>query len=355
MRTPEHPPKSICMLRLSALGDVTHVLPVVRGMQDHWPDTSISWIIGKQEHRLLQAVNNVEFIVFDKRGGWRAVRELRKTLKNRRFDVLMHMQVAARANLLSRLVRAPVRLGWDRARSRDFHQCFINRTVAPVPRQHQVDGFLEFARALGLDIKQPRWDLPVSAEAQEWAQKQMDPRRKTLMISPCSRHKLRNWPAGHFATVAEFASNELGMQVVLFGGPGQLEQETGIAIEQSAQCAVINLIGRDTLEQSKALLRQADLLISPDSGPAHIASALGTPVLGLYAATWSRRSGPYNSLDLCVDKFTQAAHRYRHCEPGALRWGTRIEVPGVMDLIQPQEVIAVMQQWWASGAAASPR
>jgi heptosyltransferase I len=355
MRTPEHPPQSICILRLSALGDVTHVLPVVRGIQDHWPATHISWIIGKQEHSLLRGVDKVEFIVFDKRGGWRSILELRDALKNRRFDVLLHMQVSARANLLSRMVRARVRLGWDRARSRDFHQCFINQAVTRVPLQHQVQGFLEFPRALGLDIQQPRWDLPVSAEALDWVQTQLDPQRKTLMISPCSRHKLRNWPARHFATVADFASKELGMQVVLCGGPGQLEHETGIAIEQSAQCAVLNLIGRDTLEQSKALLRQADLLISPDSGPVHIASALGTPVLGLYAPTWSRRSGPYNSLDLCVDHFTEAARKYRHREPAALRWGTRIEVPGVMDLIQPQEVIAVLQRWWAHGAAAAPR
>ncbi len=69
----------------------------------------------------------------------------------------------------------------------------------------------------------------------------------------------------------------------------------------------INLVGKDTLEQSKALLERADLVISPDSGPAHIASALGTPVIGLYAATWSKRSGPYNSLYLCVDRFEAAA------------------------------------------------
>jgi len=120
----------------------------------------------------------------------------------------------------------------------------------------------------------------------------------------------------------------------------------GHAIEHAMEEACLNLIGQDTLEQSKALLQQADLVISPDSGPVHIASCLGTEVLGLYAATWSRRSGPYNSLDLCVDHFPEAARRYRQREPEAVRWGTRIEVPGVMDLVQPEEVIERLQDWW---------
>jgi heptosyltransferase I len=107
----------------------------------------------------------------------------------------------------------------------------------------------------------------------------------------------------------------------------------------------LNLIGQDTLEQSKALFQHADLLMAPDSGPVHIASALGTDVLGLYAATWSRRSGPYHSLDLCVDYFPEAARKFRQREPEELRWGTRIEVPGVMDLIKPEEVIAKLSAW----------
>ncbi len=276
MRMPQHPPQSICIMRLSALGDATHVVPVVRSLQDQWPDTRICWIIGAAEHRLLQALEGVEFIVFDKRGGWRAIRNLRNALRDRHFDILLHMQVSARANLLSRLVRAPLRLGWNRARSRDFHQCFINQTVADIPFQHQVQGFLEFPRALGLQVGQPRWDLPVSPEAVRWVREQLQPQQKTLVISPCSSHVMRNWQARHYAAVADFAAGELGMQVILSGGPGALERDTGVAIEQSMQCPCLNLIGQDTLEQAKALLQQADLLISPDSGPVHIASALGT-------------------------------------------------------------------------------
>ena len=114
------PPESICILRLSALGDATHTVPVVRALRQQWPDTRITWIIGKLEYKLLSGLDDVEFVVFDKLGGWPAVKALRLALRSRRFDVLLHMQVAGRANLLSRLIRAPIRIGWDRARSRDL-------------------------------------------------------------------------------------------------------------------------------------------------------------------------------------------------------------------------------------------
>jgi heptosyltransferase I len=336
---PAHQPESICILRLSALGDAIHTLPVVRAIQDHWPGTRITWIIGKLEGRLLQGVEGIDFVVFDKRGGWSEVRKLRSALRGRRFDVLLHMQVAARANLLSRLIDAPIRLGWDRARSRDFHHRFINCQVAAVPFQHQAQGFLEFPRALGIETAMPRWDLPIAQEAEDWAEEQLPGYQPTLLISPCSSHPLRNWRAEYYAEVADHAVATFGLRVVLAGGPSELERNTAQAIESTMSAPCLNLVGKDTLEQSKALLRRASLVLTPDAGPAHIASALGTPVLGLYAATWSRRSGPYNSLELCVDRYEQAARKFRGKQANQLRWGHRIEEPGVMDLIQPADVV----------------
>jgi heptosyltransferase I len=341
----DHEMERLCILRLSALGDATHVVPVVRAIQDQRPETKITWVIGKLEHKLLSGLDNVEFIVFDKRGGWPAIRALRKELRDRRFEALFHMQVSARANILSRTIRSPLRLGWDRARSRDFHQLFTHRKVAEVPFQHQVQGFLEFPRAIGIKVDTPRWDLPVSPEAIAWADQQVGGDSPVLLISPCSSHQLRNWRSEYYARIADFAAAELGMQIVLSGGPSELELKTGREIETAMGSNCTNLIGKDTLEQSKALLQQASLVISPDAGPAHIASALGTPVIGLHAATWSKRSGPYNSLDLCVDRFEEAARKYRDRKAAELRWGTRIEEPGVMDLVQPQDVIERMMAW----------
>jgi len=341
------PPESICILRLSSLGDVTHVVPVIRAIREQWPATRITWIIGKPEHRLMGDIEDVEFIVFDKKGGWDAVKGLRRALRSRRFDVLLHMQVAARANLLSRLIRAPVRIGWDRARSRDLHHHFIRQEVASVPFQHQVQGFLEFARALGIAVETPRWDLPVSAEAEAWVDAQLPDDRPLLVISSCSSRPRRNWRAEYLAEVADHAIRAAGMQVVLTGGPSDIERTTAARLEACMAEPCLNLVGKDTLGQLKAMLRRAALVIAPDSGPSHIASALGTPVIGLHAATWSRRSGPYNSLELCVDRFEAAALRYRGKPAEELRWGARIEDDGVMDLIRPEDVIERFEAWRA--------
>jgi len=335
---------SICILRLSAIGDVSHVVPVVRVIQRQTPDAKITWVCGKLEHKVIADIEGIRFVIFDKKAGNSAYRDLRRDLAGERFDVLLHMQVAARANFASICIKARKRLGWDKARSRDLHQCFVNAQVASVAQQHQVQGFLSFARALDLDADEPRWDLPVSDASKEFAEQVLPGEQETLLISPCSSHELRNWSAERYAAVADYAIENLGMRVALAGGPSELEMSTGAAIERSMSQDAVNLIGKDTLPQSLALLQRADLVLSPDSGPSHLANALGTPVIGLYACTWSKRSGPYNSLDLCVDKFSEAARQYRGKEPQELRWGTRIEQPGVMDLIQVDGVIEKLEQ-----------
>ena len=319
--------------------------PVVRAIKAHWPDTKISWILGSLEHKLLKNLAESSSFLLTNGVAWPQFANYNNKMQNREFDVLLHMQVAARANILSRLIKARVRLGWDRARSRDRHHWFVNHSVESVPFQHQVEGFLEFARSLGIAAPTPQWQLPVSEEDRSWAESKLAVTNPILMISACSSHVLRNWRSECYAQVADRAIAELGMSVVLIGGPGELDKRTAAEIQQHMHGQALNLAGKDTLGQSMALMEKAAVLISPDSGPAHIASALDTPVIGLYAATWSKRSGPYNSLDLCVDRFEDATRKFRHKEARDLRWGTRIEVPGVMDLIEPDTVFEKLKQF----------
>lgn len=335
---------SICILRLSALGDVSHVVPVVRAIQQQMPGAQITWVCGRREHKIVADIDGLRFVVFEKENGVSAYRDLRRQLAGERFDILLHMQVAARANFASALIKADRRLGWDKARSRDLHRFFVNERIPGADQQHQVQGFLSFARALGLDADEPIWNLPVSDASQDFAERALPGEQPTLLISPCSSHSIRNWSANGYAAVADYAVGRLGMRVALAGGPSEPELGTGSAIAEAMSRDVVNLIGRDTLPQSLALLRRADIVLSPDAGPAHLANALGTPVIGLYASTWAKRSGPYNSLDLCVDRFPEAARQFRGKEPQDLRWGARIEQAGVMDLIPVDAVIEKVEQ-----------
>lgn len=341
-------PRTICILRLSAIGDVTHVLPVIGAIHKHLPQTRVSWIVNRPEARFVQGLENIELIVIDKRGRLRTIRELRKRLKDRHFDVLLHMQVSARANLLSTLISAPTRIGWDKPRWRDRHQWFINRSVRSVAQQHQVDAFLEFARALDLPPEPPEWDLHPAAEDLEWAARQLPAAAPVLLINPCSSHRHRNWAAGRYAAVADYAISTHAMQVALVGAASGIEISTARKIQAAMRGQALDLIGKDTPGRLLALLKKAAVLLSPDSGPVHLASALGTPVIGLYAATPSKRSGPYHSLDLCVDRYAEAARRFRHKEPRQLRWGQRIEVPGVMDLVETADVCRKLDEAMAA-------
>jgi heptosyltransferase I len=166
----------------------------------------------------------------------------------------------------------------------------------------------------------------------------------TLVISPCSSHVLRNWRAERYAAVADHAVKAHGMRVILAGGPSALEREMGVAIERATPAPLINQIGRDTLPQLLALLARARVLLTPDSGPAHMATMVGTPVIGLYAATNPERSGPYLSRQWCVNAYGQAARQFRGKEPEQLPWTAKIEVPGVMDLIEVAHVTAKLDE-----------
>ena len=340
MPSPISTPQNICILRLSAIGDTCHVVPVLRTLQQAWPQSHFTWVIGALESRLLGAVPGVEFITVDKRASRAARQDLARKLRARQFDVLLHMQLALRASLIARQIRATVKLGFDRPRARELQWLFTNRRIAAHHREHVMDGFFGFAAALGVHERVLRWDVPIPEAAAARAASIIPAGRRTLIISPCSSHTLRNWSAERYAAVADHAVEARGMQVLICGGPGATDREMGAAIMRHARAAVSNRVGMDDLPQLLALLARATVLVSPDSGPVHMATMVGTPVIGLYAATNPARTGPYFSRNWCVDAYAQAAKRFRGHSPEQLAWSTKIEVPGVMDLIEVPQVTA---------------
>ncbi len=345
------PPRSVCILRLSAIGDACHVVPIIRTLQQAWPATQLTWIIGKTEARLMNLIDGVEFITVEKRSVLDARRALHERLRGRRFDVLLHMQLALRASLLAQCVPAHVKLGFDRARARELQWLFTNARIAARTREHVLDSFFGFPAALGIQERLLRWDLPLPPDAQAYAQRQIPDTQPTLVISPCSSHPLRNWPAERYAAIAGHAARQHGMRVILAGGPSALERQVGGEIERLTVVPLVNQIGKDSLPQLLALLSRATALVSPDAGPAHMATMVGTPVVGLYAATNPARSGPYLSGRWCVDAYARAASAFRGCEPEALPWTHKIEEPGVMELIGIDEVTAKLDELLTAGRA----
>ncbi|PZT21388.1 ADP-heptose--LPS heptosyltransferase [Stenotrophomonas maltophilia] len=338
---------SLCLLRLSALGDVTHVVPLVRTLQAARPDTPIHWIIDKAGHKLLDGLPGVTFHAYDKKSGMAGVKELRRHLPLGRFEALLQMQVAFRANLLSAFIPAERRIGYDRSRSKDLHGLFINERIPDRPGIHVLDAIGSFCEPLGLRQTEVSWDLAVPPSAFEWAAAQwQDDGRPVLMISPCSSHVRRNWYADRYAAVANHAVQR-GWRVVLCGGRSELERHMADAIQAQLQTPALDLVGKDTLKQLPALLARANLVMTPDSGPMHIANAMGTKVLGLHAASNPDRSGPYSDRRYCVDRYDDAARKYLAKQATDLKWGTKIEFDDVMELITVEDGIAAFERYVA--------
>ena len=349
------PPEEICLLRLSAIGDTCHVVPVVRTIQAVWPDTRIVWVIGKLEASLMAGLDGVEFIIFDKTRGWRAYQDLRRQLAGRHFGLLLCMHASLRANLASRLIKADIRLGFDRGRARDYQWLFTSHRIAAAARQHVLDGLFGFLRALGIQEKILRWDIPIPDLDRAFAREQIpDQGRPTLVISPCSSQRarnFRNWGAEQYAQVCDYVSATYGAQVVLTGGASNLELEYGLQIARLSRCQAVNLIGKTSLKQLLALLDRASLVLCPDSGPAHMATAVGTPVVGLYATSNRFRTGPYLSQDLVVDAYPRAVQREFGKSVEEIPWGARVRDPSAMGLISVDEVKKAIDRVLGKAAA----
>jgi len=334
------PPKSVCLLRLSAIGDTCHAAAVLRTLQEAWPHTRFTWIIGKLEAKLMTAIlPSVEFITFDKRAMIGELKRLRRELAARRFDLLLDLQLSIRASLVSTLVSATIKLGFDRERARELQWLFTNAQIAPAASEHVLDSFLGFARACGVDPGAPSWDITLPARALAYADELIPDGRPTLVISPCSSHRARNWSAWRYAAVADHAADIHGLRVILAGGRSEEEQRMGAMIEAATTTAsVVNQIGKDTLPELLGLLAKATVLLSPDSGPVHMATMVGCPVIGLYAATRTARAGPYYSRAWCVDRYDDASRMVFGKPAAEIPWTAKIERPGVMDLIDVRAV-----------------
>jgi heptosyltransferase I len=340
------PPRSLCLLRLSAIGDISHTLPLLRTLQAAWPETKITWIIGKQEHALVGDIQGVDFIIFDKSRRWHAFVDLRQALKGQQFDVLLHLQMSLRASLASLLIRAKIRLGFDRERARDLQWLFTNHKIAPAREQHVIDSFFGFSEALGIKERQLTWEIPIPEAARQFADTRL-PAGEFIVISPCSSMAYRNWTARGYAAVAKHAIQQHGLKVVLCGGKSRSEWLYGAEIAASLDMAQLgdsltNLIGQTDLKQLLAVLQRARTVISPDAGPAHLATAVGTPVIGLYACTNPDRARPYLSGDTVVNRYPEAVQAKYGKPVEELPWGIRVRDEGTMERISAEDVTSVL-------------
>ncbi len=331
----------IAIVRFSALGDVVMVAAAVRALRHSLPAATITWFTSPLAYAILRGMEGVNFEVIEKPRSLADYQAFYRIFRHRRFDVVLAMQANLRINLLYPALRAPVKIGFDRTRAREGQWLFCNRRI-PFRDDHLVDSFLAFVETLTGRPVSADWGLPVDESDMHWAREQLQGLPKPwVAIHPHASKTERNWLPERYAEVVTQAVARWQCGIVLTGGNASSEQTLCEQLAHHASGRTLNLCGRTTPKQLSALLGEVDVLVAPDTGAVHIARAMGTPVIGLYAVASPKLTGPYHQLDHCVDRYPLAVRQFLGKDPQTLPWNTRVHHPDAMSLI---EVADVMQQ-----------
>jgi heptosyltransferase I len=303
------PPSNLLIVMLSALGDAVHVLPVITALKRAWPETRITWVIQPVPHQLVRHHHAVdEFIVFTRSRGAGAVksyRELRVQFRERHFDLAINLQVYMKAGLITAFAPAEIKLGFDRRRARDLNWLFTSHRIPARETAHVQDQYFEFLEYLGIDPEPVEWRLGITEEERAKQRAFFAPLGRCCAIAIGTSKPQKNWAPEHYARVIDALETDFGLRCVLVGGPSAIERETAERIVGLARIKPLNALG-DDVRRLLYLLAGSSLVISPDTGPLHIARALDRPVIGLYGYTNPKRYGPYRKYtDLIVDGYAR--------------------------------------------------
>ena len=340
--------QSICILRLSALGDCINAYAFALGIKRGYADISVSLIMDRRFSALFSdsaEKSGIEIISIDLKSMslMQARKELKVRLHKRCFDVLFNIQTSIKASILSTAIRAKSKIGYDKSRSREAQFLFINKRALPAAGEHVLDGFLGFARAVDLNVK-PCFDLFITDEERHRAHELCPTDNKLFLLSPCSAKKEKNWTFDGYLSCAKHMSS-LGYTVVLTAGGVEYEKNYCHELYQKlveSSCSVINLAGKTSLRELAAICSISSLALCPDSGTMHLCNAVGTKVVGLFAIHNEKRVGPYNFMPYTVSVYKIMASAELNNKE--LSWRYRVKNKNAMQAIRVFDVIDMLNK-----------
>jgi heptosyltransferase-1 len=301
--------RRIALVKLSSLGDVVHALPVAATLRAARPEARLTWIVERREAAVLRGHPGLDEVIVADTRGWRRARRpaavraaladmrgLRRRLRQARFDVALDLQALIKSGAVTLATGAAVRVGFAAGWGREpLSALFTNRRVQPPPSaRHVVEQYLTLLEPLGIDAPRVEFRLPsspaVEARMEDWlATAGLKPHGRLVVLNPGAGGEAKRWPLAHFATLARHLAHRADARVLVTWGPG--EESAARTIVAGAESAV--LAPPTDLAALLALLRRASLVVAADTGPLHMAAALGTPCVGLYGPTSAVRNGPY--------------------------------------------------------------
>ena len=309
---------NILIVRLGSLGDLVHALPAASALRDAYPDARIDWLVDEVHREFLELVPVLTSTVPLRARTAAAWLEVRRALRAQRYDVALDFQGLLKSAALARLSGASRVIGFDAEAARESAAAwFYTERQAGGEGRHVIDKNLALIGALG-----------VTAEAKAFPLRQVDsPALAALHARGLGRFALLNggaawpnkrWPADRFGRLAAWLRDRHGLASVVLWGPGEAELAQAIA-EASSDAAVVAPETR--VADLVALGRAATLMVSGDTGPTHIAAAVGTPVVALFGPTNPRRNGPWDPRDITLARYDACdCHYERRCRRDADRW-----------------------------------
>jgi heptosyltransferase I len=327
--------RRICIVMMSAIGDAVHVLPVVTSLKRFDPGSKITWILQPGPASLVRGHPDVdEILILETGRGWRGMLDLRATLAQREFDLVIDLQVYLKAGLVTSFTRAPVKLGFDKARARDMNWLFTTQRIPPHASQHVQDQYLEFLAALGIPAEPLEWKLgPWPGELATRARVLGALPRPFATLVIGATHPEKEWLAERWAELASALRSDFGLEPILAGGRSARELETARLIE-SAGARAESTLGVP-LRDLVAILDASELVISLDTAPLHVSVALERPVISLMGYNNPKRVGPYRRYhDLIVDAYGDPGEDYPITYAHRLGRMPRITVRDVLERVQ---------------------
>lgn len=300
------PPRSVAIVLLSAIGDVVHGMPVAASLRRAWPGTRITWLAQPVGGTLVEPSPDVDEVLrFDRSAGLRGFLDVRRDVAGRRFDLVIALQVYMKAGLLTAILPSPRKIGFDVRRARDLNWLFTTERIPARPGQHVQRQYYEFLDHLGVPVSEV-WDFGFS-EAERAARDAffagLD--RPALAVVVRTTRPGKDWLPERTARVLEIAESDLGLRPVLVGSRAQAEVAAAEEVKRRTRARVVDALEND-IRRLAWLLDGSAILLSPDTGPLHLAAALGTPVVGLFGYTDPKRVGPWGpGPKFVVDRYTR--------------------------------------------------
>jgi len=292
------------MIKPSSMGDIVQALPVLTALKETHPQARVSWLVARPFAGLLEGHPRLaEVILFDRHRFARVGRSLSTTteflrllkgLRQRRFTTVIDLQGLLRSAVLALASGAPTRVGFTAAR--ELAPIFYTVDVSvPHAEMHAADRYMMVAQQVGLRMPMATDHLPVAPEVRaavrrRLAEAGLGPRDAFVVACPDARWETKQWPPERFAEVLERARRTTGARAVLVGAPAAAE--IGRTVSAAMAEPPIDFIGATTLKELVAVIAEARAMLTNDSGPMHVAAAVGTPVVAIFGPTHPRRTGP---------------------------------------------------------------